>query len=85
MGRLAVGGDIVVGPELLGAVLFVVGVAGTAAPAASDDVADADGIAYSELAHIRSHLHHFSDHFMTVRTLSLLIQSENLITLYISQ
>lgn len=65
LGGFSVGIDIVIGPDLLVAVLLDVWLARTTAPAASYDRTDAHTLSYSILAHIRSHLHHLSHHFVS--------------------
>ena len=67
MGGAAVGVDVVVGPDLLVAVLLDVGRAGGASAAAADDHPRADYVPGLKPRHFRSSLHHFSYHFVPAR------------------
>lgn len=60
----AVSVDVIVGPYLLVAILFLIRFAGAAVSAASDDAADSHGVPYLEPAHTGSHLHHFANHLV---------------------
>jgi hypothetical protein len=61
----AVGVQVVVRPDLLVAVLLVVGLAGVALAAAPDDDAYTDHVAGAVLGHLSSDLLHLANHLMT--------------------
>lgn len=62
--RAAVSVDVIVGPDLLVAVLLDVGLAGAALAAAPDDHPDADHVADAVLGHLGPDLHHLTDHLV---------------------
>lgn len=63
--RFAIGIDIVVGPDLLVAVLLDFCFAGATAATASDYAPDSDHITGLEFGDLRTNLNHFSHNFMS--------------------